>query len=441
MKQQKYSLFTTIAMIVGIVIGSGIFFKNDNVLVYTNGNIFLGILVFIIAAFSIIFGSLTISVLASRTDDAGGIIAYCETYWNKSIACAYGWYQLFVYYPTITVVVAWVSGIYITMLFGIQSTLELQILIGIAVIIILYIINIYSYKLGGYFQNASTVIKLLPLIIIAAAGIIFGNPAPIIQNNIILAPEAGLGWIAAIGPIAFAFDGWIVSTTIGHEIKNSKRNLPLALIISPILILLIYILYFVGISSFLGPEKVMSLGDSHVNETALNLFGKMGAKLILTFIVISVLGTVNGVIIGIIRLPYSLSIRNMFPNSSRFRIISEKYNIPVASGKLTLIINIIWMAIHYLTQKYNILPNSDVSEIAIVLNYFGLILIYVAVMKLARQGKIKNIAMGYVVPILATLGSLFILYGGLQNPLFYYYVAFYLIIVVISMSYYNKNSK
>lgn len=54
MNQQKYGLFTTIAMIVGIVIGSGIFFKSDNVLVYTNGNIFLGILVFIIAAFSII---------------------------------------------------------------------------------------------------------------------------------------------------------------------------------------------------------------------------------------------------------------------------------------------------------------------------------------------------------------------------------------------------
>lgn len=441
MKQQKYSLFTTIAMIVGIVIGSGIFFKSDNVLVYTNGNIFLGILVFIIAAFSIIFGSLTISVLASRTDDAGGIIAYCETYWNKSIACAYGWYQLFIYYPTITVVVAWVSGIYITMLFGIQSTLELQVLIGIAAIIVLYFINIYSYKIGGYFQNASTVIKLIPLIIIAAAGIIFGNPAPIIQNNISTAPGAGLGWIAAIGPIAFAFDGWIVSTTIGHEIKNSKRNLPLALIISPILILLVYILYFVGISSFLGPEKVMSLGDAHLNETALNLFGKMGAKLILTFIVISVLGTVNGVIIGIIRLPYSLSIRNMFPNSSRFSIISEKYNIPIASGLLTLAVNIIWMAIHYLTQKYNILPNSDVSEIAIVLNYFGLILIYVAVIKLARQGKIKNIAMGYVVPILAILGSLFILYGGLQNPLFYYYVALYLIIVVISMVYYRKKIK
>ena len=277
MKQQKYSLFTTIAMIVGIVIGSGIFFKSDNVLVFTEGNILLGIAVFVIAAFSIIFRSLSISELALRTDEAGGIIAYCETFWSKSTACAYGWFQTFIYYPTITCVVAWVSGIYITMLFGINSTLEMQVLIGIAVIIVLYFINILSYKTGGYLQNASTLIKLLPLIIIAAAGIIFGNPIPVLQSDISTAGNAGLGWIAAIGPIAFSFDGWIISTAVGHEIKNSKRNLPLALVISPIIILTIYVLYFTGISTLIGAENVMKMGDAHVNEAALMLFGPMGA--------------------------------------------------------------------------------------------------------------------------------------------------------------------
>lgn len=441
MKQEKYSLFTTITMIIGIVIGSGIFFKSDNILIYTNGNIFLGILVFVIAAFSIIFGSLSVSSLASRTDEAGGIISYCEKYWSKSIACAYGWFQTFVYYPTLTAVVAWVSGVYITMLFGINSTLELQILIGALVIIIFFVINIYSYALGGYFQNVSTVIKLIPLIIIAAAGIIFGNPAPVLQDNIKTAHEVGLSWISAIGPIAFSFDGWIVATSIGHEIKDSKRNLPLALIISPTIILLIYIVYFVGISVYLGADNVMNLGDAHVNEAAIRLFGEMGAKLILTFIVISVLGTVNGLIIGIIRMPYSLAIRDMFPHSNKYNAISEKYNMPVESGKIAFFICMAWMVIHYLTQKYGILPNSDVSEIAVILNYVGLILIYVAVLKLYKQGEIKSKIMGLIVPLLAIISSLFILYAGLQNPLFYYYVIFYLIVVVIALIFYKNKAK
>ena len=74
-----------------------------------------------------------------------------------------------------------------------------------------------------------------------------------------------VGWISAIAPIAFSFDGWVVATSIGHEIKDSKRNLPKALIIAPIFILAMYVLYFVGISIYIGPETIMALGDAHVD--------------------------------------------------------------------------------------------------------------------------------------------------------------------------------
>ena len=74
--KNKYGLLTCITMIVGVVIGSGIFFKSDDILVATNGNIFLGALAFCIAAISIIFGSLTVAELAARTDKPGGPISY-----------------------------------------------------------------------------------------------------------------------------------------------------------------------------------------------------------------------------------------------------------------------------------------------------------------------------------------------------------------------------
>ena len=73
MQQSRYNLFTAIALIVGVVIGSGIFFRSDNILVATGGNVFLGILVFVIAAISIVFGCLTIAELAARTDRPGGV--------------------------------------------------------------------------------------------------------------------------------------------------------------------------------------------------------------------------------------------------------------------------------------------------------------------------------------------------------------------------------
>ena len=77
---KKYSLWTTITMIVGVCIGSGIFFKSDNILVATKGSIILGVLLFVLAAIAIIFGSLTIAELSSRTDKPGGIITYAEEF-------------------------------------------------------------------------------------------------------------------------------------------------------------------------------------------------------------------------------------------------------------------------------------------------------------------------------------------------------------------------
>ncbi|MBE6053743.1 MAG: APC family permease [Clostridium sartagoforme] len=420
MKKNEYGLFTAIGMIVGIVIGSGIFFKSDNILVATNGSISLGIIVFCIAALGIIFGSLTISELASRESKAGGIISYAEYSYNESIACAFGWFHTFLYYPTLIAVVSWVSGIYICMLFGIEGGLALNTTIGFIVMVVFYILNVLSAKLGGYFQNASTVIKIIPLILIAFAGIFFGNPSYIQVGDVVHMKSAS--WLAAIAPIAFSFDGWIIATSIGHEIKDSKKNLPKALVMAPLFILLIYVLYFAGISIYIGPEKIMALGDAHVDLVANMIFGAWGAKIILTFVVISILGTVNGLIMGHIRLPYSLAIRGMFPKSKTVKVVNESLGMPIFSAVVAFIISIICLTLHFITVKYNLLPNGDISEISITVNYMLYILIYFKVFKMGLDREIKGIWRGIINPILATIGSLIILFGSLSNPLFLSYL-------------------
>ena len=99
----------------------------------------------------------------------------------------------------------------------------------VAYIFLFFLFNIFSAKGGGYFQNASTVIKLIPLIVIALIGLIFGNVSSV-SMNVSEMFSNGTSWIAAIGPIAFAFDGWVISTTISQEVKNAEKNLSIALI-------------------------------------------------------------------------------------------------------------------------------------------------------------------------------------------------------------------
>ncbi|MBC5627553.1 APC family permease [Clostridium sp. NSJ-6] len=438
MKKNEYGLFTAIAMIVGVVIGSGIFFKSDNILVATGGSISLGVLVFCLAAIAIIFGSLTISELASRTSQAGGVISYAEDSYNKSVACAFGWFQTFLYFPTLIAVVSWVAGIYICMLFGLESTLNVQILIGLAIIIVLFITNTLSAKLGGYFQNASTIIKLLPLIFIAVVGLIFGDVSKVSFADITTMQSAG--WITAIAPIAFSFDGWIVATSIGHEIKDSKRNLPKALIIAPIFILVVYIVYFVGVSTYLGPDAVMSLGDGHVDLIANKILGPLGAKIILIFVIISIIGTVNGLILGLIRLPYSLAIREMFPNSKRISKLDQRINMPLNSAFVGFALCIFWTVVHYLTTKLGLLSNSDISEISITVSYVMYIFLYVKVFKLGREGEVKGLWRGTINPILATFGSLIILIGSLGNELFWVYSLVCGFVILASIVFWRKRA-
>ncbi|MEG1636914.1 MAG: amino acid permease [Cellulosilyticaceae bacterium] len=439
MKKTEYGLFTAIGMIVGIVIGSGIFFKSDNILVATGGSISLGVLVFCLAAVSIIFGSLSIAELASRTSKAGGIITYAETSYGPAAGCAFGWFHTFLYYPTLIAVVSWVTGIYTCILFGLEGTLEMQVGIGFAVTITLFIVNVLSAKLGGYIQNGATVIKLIPLIIMAIAGLTLGDPSSITISDV--TQMQSTGWIAAIAPIAFSFDGWIIATSISHEIKDAKKNLPLALIFAPIFILIIYVLYFIGISIFVGPENVMALGDAHVDSAAITLFGASGAKLILVFVIVSIMGTVNGLIMGMTRLPYSLAIREMFPKSEYVAKVNSNLGMPVISAVVAFVICIFWTGMHYFTQKFGLLPNSDISEISITINYVGYIILYVYVFKLGRQGEIKGIWRGVINPILATLGSLMILFGSMGNPLFWKYAVACALLIISAIVFWNNKSK
>lgn len=439
MKKNQYSLFTTIGMIVGIVIGSGIFFKSDNILVATNGSIFLGVLIFILAAIGIIFGGLSIAELASRNDKAGGIISYAEDYCGDYTACAFGWFYSFLYFPALIAVVAYVSVVYLCQLFNLNISFGLQIIFSFIILVLFYVINILSVKLGGYFQNASTIIKLIPLIFIAILGIILGDTSHVTIAETF--SSNSFTWISAIVPIAFAYDGWIVATSISHEIKNPKKNLPIALIVAPIAILLIYIIYFIGISIYVGPEKVIALGDAHVSYAAHKLLGNFGGKIILTFVTISVLGTLNGLILGSIRMPYSLAIRNMLPKSNKFNTINEKFGISVNSALLGIFASGFWIFVHYITQKYNMMPNSDVSEISVIFSYFTYIILYIQVIKLYKKGTIKSKLKGLFNPLLAIIGSLIILIGSLSNPLIIYYTLIFITLIISSLLFWKNQKK
>lgn len=422
MKQREhYGLGTTISMIVGICIGSGIFFKADDILIETGGNVWLGVLVFVIGAFCVIFGSMTLSQLASRTKKIGGVISYFEEFISPRAGAAFGWFQMFVYFPTITAVVSWVSGIYTLSLLNLPSTLELQTLIGFIYLSFFFLLNYISYKWGGRFQNVTTLAKMIPLIGIGILGLFWTQSYPSlpVDKPLVETGYVGWGWLAALAPIAFSFDGWIVSTTITQEVKNHRRNMPLALAIGPLVVLVVYLTFFLGMIAIVGPEYILSTGDGAINQVGYLIFGASGERILLAFVLIAILGVVNGVSLGYIRLPHTLATKGMIPFEEKVLRINKDKGLSPYSTVLAYSITVFWLLVHYLTQRFDLLRGGDVSEIAIVFSYVAYILLYLKVLRLKRNKVITSRFLGYVAPLLGIAGSLIILVGGLfANPLY-----------------------
>lgn len=452
--KRNYGLFTAITMITGIVIGSGIFFKADDVLAYANYNVLLGVLVFVVAAIAVVFGALSISQLAIRTDKPGGLISYAEDFVGVGTATAFGWFEGFLYLPTLGAVVAWASGIYVSNLLRYQDfSIWRNTVIGLIALTFFYAINILSAKLGGFFQNASMIIKIIPLVTLAIIGLVKGNPDAMISTaNAAFHTDArsSLAWLGAFGPLAFSFDGWIVSTSICHEIKNSKKNLPLALSVAPIFVLIVYLAYFLGITSYLGVDTVREVGDNAVYLAASNLFGDTISKLVLVAVVISILGTVNGVALGLIRLPYSLALRNMMPASKIFKKENQKLGgMPANSGILVYVLSVIYLFINYfvMTSEAKLhffgkdvpVCNLDISSISICVLYLTYIILYIKVIGLWKKGEIKNIFLGLFCPIFGTVGSLIIFSGSIVDPVFFIYALICIVFIGVAYLFYHMN--
>lgn len=446
MQKRNYGLFTAITMITGIVIGSGIFFKADDILEYANGNLFLGVIIFSVAAIAVVFGALTISQLAIRTDKPGGLVSYAEEFVGTGTAVVFGWFESFLYLPTLCAVVSWASGIYVSQLLGFEDFSVIRnSVIGFIAITFFFLINTLSAKLGGFFQNASMIIKIIPLLLIAVIGLVRGTPGEVMtgaSGDAFKSSVGNLGWLAAFGPVAFSYDGWIVSTSVCHEIKNSKRNLPIALSAAPIGVLIVYLAYFLGISSYLGPQKVLELGDSSVSAAAEGLFGALGAKLVLIAVVISILGVVNGVSLGLIRLPYSLSLRNMMPASGTFKKETKALGgMPVNSAVLEYVLAVFYLLLHTFlaTRKSEFVSNLDISEIAICVLYLLYIILYVTVIKLYFKGEIKNVFLGLIAPVLAIIGSLIIFSGSVVKLAFIIYALVCFAFIAAAYLYYRSH--
>ena len=437
----KYGLFTAISMVVGIVIGSGIFFKAGKVLNNTDGSMLKSLLVVAIIGAIMLICSLVFATLAQRYEKVNGLIDYAEVTVGSRYAYFMAWFMTTIYYPSITGTLAWVSASYTCALFGIPAAGGAHVAIGAFYLVALYVMNSLSPKIGGKFQVSTTVIKMIPLVLMAIVGTIAGMLNGLTVQNFAetttqIASSGGGGMFGAIVAFAFSYEGWIIATSINAELKDSKKNLPRALVIGALIVIAIYILYFVGLTGSMPISDMISAGDDLPKLAFSNVFGSFVGSIIYVFIVISCLGTTNGLMMGALRGAYSISARNRGPAPEHMSAVDPRSNAVTNSGLVGLLFCFLW---YFYWQVCFIegpglgipaLLNWEPDELPIITLYGGYIPMFIAmIVKEKSLGKVKR----FVLPGLAILSCAFMVFCAIYS--YKIQALYYLIVFVVIMAF------
>lgn len=446
----KYGLITAIAMVVGIVIGSGVFFKSETVLNKTGGNLPLGILAWIVGGAMMIIFAYTFSILATRHSGVGGLVDYADSLVGKPYAYVMGWFLSFVYYPAMTSVLAWVTARYFGALMNWSLNSANVMVLSFAFMILSYVINMLSPIIAGKIQVSTTVIKLIPLGLMAIVGTVVGLINGTTVENFTNIPATVPGgsnvkaFFGALIAAVFAYEGWTIAVSINAEIKNPKKNLPLALVIGTFIIAAAYILYYIGLAGSVKNEVLMNSGENGVKTAFEGIFGKAGGVGLRILIVISCFGTLNGLMLANTRSVYSLSVRGNGINPKVFSQVDPHTNMPTNSAIIAIFITMLWLLFFYAT---NLSPTPwfgkfafDSSELPIITIYA--LYIPILIMMMVREKGLHPVKR-FVFPSVCLCLCVFMMYATASAHGFevVYYLAIFAVIMLLSVPFYKKKAK
>jgi APA family basic amino acid/polyamine antiporter len=446
--KEKYGLLTAIAMVVGIVIGSGVFFKAEKILVKTGGNQPLGILAWLIGGAIMVVCAYTFATMATRYSYVNGLVDYAEVTMGSKYAYMVGWFMTIIYYPTLTSVLAWVSACYTCVLFGFPIAGGEAMAIAAFYLCASYAVNALSPVMAGKFQVSTTIIKLIPLCLMGVVGLIVGLSSGMTVENFTTVVEPvsskGTALFTAVVATAFAYEGWIIATSINAELKDAKKNLPKALTIGSITVVLIYILYYIGLAGGVSNEIMMNGGEAGAKIAFESIFSKAGGTLLFVFIVISCLGTLNGLMLGCTRGMYSLAVRDQGPKPELFKQIDPVTNMPTNSSIFGLLLCGFWLLYFYGAILVGIEGTPwfgnfsfDSSELPIVTIYALYIPIFIAMM---IKEKDLSVFKRFIMPFLAICGCIFMIIAACfsHRMIVAFYLIIFLIIMIIGSAFINK---
>jgi len=407
----KLKIWTAISVVIGCVIGSGVFVKPGRVLIAA-GDSNSALLAWLCGGLISLAGGLTLAEISSRIPKTGGIYVYLEELFGKVWGFMCGWVQALIYGPALMSALSLYFASLLLQFMAIQDTSLIK-PIALLTLFTLASATAYSTACGAIIQNLTTFIKLIPIAILGIVGLVMGE-APIFNVTLPASdvPAAGMG--VAILSTLWAYDGWVQVSNLAGELENPSKNLPRAIIFGLTGVIIAYILVNMSLFHVVPVEQITLLNEKTASVAAETLFGPFGGKALSLGILISIFGCLNGNILTLTRVPYAMAERKAFPFSSFFSVLHSKFKTPVNSIVLKTIIASIMI----------LLLNPDrITDIAMFIMYLFYALAFAGIVIVRRKFGVPEkgnykVPFYPVIPAIACFGSLYICYSMCtQQPL------------------------
>ncbi len=315
------------AVVVGSIIGSGIFLKVSNVDTVMASYGFLAILaVWVIVGVATMFGALALAELAAMFPHAGGPYVYLRETYGLLPAFLWGWTELWVIRTASIGALACATALYLNRLVPL-SKLEQEI-VAISIVVGLSIANVLSTRWGANVQNVFTVIKLGFLGMIIVLPWLFRHGQLANMQPLVASPESGNFWNAAgiaLVAVMWPFDGWINVAPVAEDIREPQKNVPRALVWGMFIVIGVYL------GANLSYHYVMPMSETAASKTIAadvfqGLFGSIGGQLAAFGVMCSTFGATNSNMICGPRIYLAMARDGLLP--ARVHHIHAKWQTP-----------------------------------------------------------------------------------------------------------------
>jgi len=338
--KKNLGLFNGVAMVVGLVVGSGIFVSPVGVL-SNSGSVGLSLIFWAIGGITAAIGSMCYVELGTSIQSSGGDYAYIGNAFGPVLQFMFVWAFLLIVFPIANAIISLIFANYILVPIYQDCTPPntAVTLVAAFVIVLLSVINCVNVTWAARVQNVFLIMKVLALVVISVTGFVW-----IAQGKTQFWDDpwegtsyAPVDWARAIYSGVYSYAGWNYLNLITEEVKSPEKTLPRAIWISVPMITLLYISANIAFFTVLSKEEMLS-ADAVAVTFGNKTLGVM-SWVIPIFVACSTFGSLNGSIFTSSRLYYVAARNGQLPESISY--VSTKYMTPIVSLCFQMIISLL----------------------------------------------------------------------------------------------------